>query len=270
MFVPATLRSLRRLWGVRLRDIPVVANARLRRPARYVVKLKRVEVRPDCLTSPGLRDVLIHELAHAASVELHGPAVRPHGREWRELIERARRARLLDGGGPALVPRERRQARRYRHSCPVCHFARRAKRAVSTWRCCPFCHPDVERVAFLHDQAFGLWDGFPVSPGHILVIPKRHMATWFDATKEEQQAITEALDEGKRQVEKKHHPDGYNIGVNVGKAAGQTVDHLHVHLIPRYAGDVKNPRGGSATSSPARATTWPRNPWAPRPAPVQG
>jgi superfamily II DNA or RNA helicase/HKD family nuclease/diadenosine tetraphosphate (Ap4A) HIT family hydrolase len=109
---------------------------------------------------------------------------------------------------------------------------------------CPFCHPDVQRLAFVQETVFALWDGFPVSPGHILVIPKRHFPTWFEATSDELQAITKAIEEAKRTVEQKQNPQGYNIGVNVGKAAGQTIAHLHVHLIPRYENDTPNPRGG--------------------------
>lgn len=109
---------------------------------------------------------------------------------------------------------------------------------------CPFCRPDVERVAFVRDLVFGIWDAFPVTPGHILVVPRRHVGTWFEATSEEHAALMAGITEARSQVESRHTPDGYNIGVNVGRAAGQTVDHLHVHLIPRYRGDVANPRGG--------------------------
>jgi superfamily II DNA or RNA helicase/diadenosine tetraphosphate (Ap4A) HIT family hydrolase len=89
-----------------------------------------------------------------------------------------------------------------------------------------------------------LWDGFPVSPGHVLVTPRRHVATWFEATSQEQVSLLEGIDIAKQVIEKHHRPDGFNIGINVGEAAGQTVPHLHVHVIPRYAGDVTDPRGG--------------------------
>ena len=137
-FTPATLNSLRRLWGVHLRDIPIVPNRRLRRPARYVATHRRIEVRPDCLTGETLRNLLIHELAHAAAVELHGTKVQPHGREWNELINKARRARLLDEERHEELPRAQPSTRRYRHTCPVCQFARTANRPVQTWRC-PDC-----------------------------------------------------------------------------------------------------------------------------------
>lgn len=103
--------------------------------------------------------------------------------------------------------------------------------------------PHTEWVAS-NALAFALRDGFPVSPGHTLVIPKRLVATWFDATRDEQRAIFDLVDEVKRQLNAELRPDGYNIGINVGEPAGQTVMHLHVHVIPRYRGDVDDPRGG--------------------------
>jgi len=95
-----------------------------------------------------------------------------------------------------------------------------------------------------------------VSPGHTLIVPNRHVATWFEATPEEQQALLEAIAEARRRIEKNHAPDGYNIGINSGEAAGQTVRHLHVHVIPRYAGDVTDPRGGVRWVIPDKAAYW--------------
>ena len=110
---------------------------------------------------------------------------------------------------------------------------------------CPFCEPDVGRVFYNDDPLFlCLWDGFPVSPGHALVIPRRHVATWFDATAQEQASLLKGIEIAKQEIEKQYQPDGFNIGINIGEAAGQTVSHLHVHLIPRYTGDVEDPRGG--------------------------
>ena len=109
---------------------------------------------------------------------------------------------------------------------------------------CPFCFPAADRIAFENPFVRALWDAFPVSPGHLLVVPRRHVATWFEATQEERAEILAVLDEAKVLIDSRHRPDGYNIGVNVGRAAGQTVFHLHVHLIPRYSGDVEDPRGG--------------------------
>jgi diadenosine tetraphosphate (Ap4A) HIT family hydrolase len=109
---------------------------------------------------------------------------------------------------------------------------------------CPFCNPPEERVFLTGDGIFGLWDAFPVSPGHALLVPRRHIPSWFDATTAEQVALAKAIADAKAVIEQAHRPDGYNIGINCGAAAGQTVFHLHVHLIPRYQGDVAEPRGG--------------------------
>ncbi|HTO48700.1 MAG TPA: HIT family protein [Burkholderiales bacterium] len=87
-------------------------------------------------------------------------------------------------------------------------------------------------------------DNNSLSRGHVLVIPKRHVASFFDMTTAEQSAVLGLLNEAQRLIQRKHSPDGYNIGVNVGKAGGQSRMHVHVHLIPRYAGDVADPSGG--------------------------
>ena len=93
--------------------------------------------------------------------------------------------------------------------------------------------------------AFAIRDAYPVTPGHTLVVPRREVATWFDATRAEQVAMLELVDEVKRVLDRgTPRPDGYNVGFNAGEAAGQTVMHLHVHVIPRFRGDVDDPRGG--------------------------
>jgi diadenosine tetraphosphate (Ap4A) HIT family hydrolase len=93
--------------------------------------------------------------------------------------------------------------------------------------------------------AFAIEDRYPVSPGHVLVVPRRSIATWFEASRDERQAIFDLVDEVKRLLDARTpSPDGYNIGINSGVAAGQTVMHLHVHVIPRYQGDVPDPTGG--------------------------
>ncbi|MCP3168761.1 DEAD/DEAH box helicase family protein [Myxococcus qinghaiensis] len=103
--------------------------------------------------------------------------------------------------------------------------------------------PESEWVAS-NTLAFAIRDASPASPGHTLVIPRRPVATWFDATAEEQRALFSLVDEVKRGLDAELKPDGYNLGVNVGAAAGQTVFHLHVHVIPRFQGDVADARGG--------------------------
>jgi superfamily II DNA or RNA helicase/diadenosine tetraphosphate (Ap4A) HIT family hydrolase len=97
-----------------------------------------------------------------------------------------------------------------------------------------------------NDLAFGIFDGFPVSPGHILVTTRRIVETWFDATDEEQAALMALVKESKRllDIQLSPTPDGYNVGFNSGGAAGQTVPHVHIHVIPRYIGDMPDPRGG--------------------------
>ena len=99
-------------------------------------------------------------------------------------------------------------------------------------------------------------DGFPVSPGHSLVIPKRHVGSFFEVSAEERLALLELLDQAKQSVQAQSHPDGFNIGINDGPAAGQTVPHLHIHLIPRYRGDLADPRGGVRWVIPDKADYW--------------
>ena len=119
---------------------------------------------------------------------------------------------------------------------------------------CSFCEPDVSRIFYNDDPMFlCFWDGFPVSPGHALVIPRRHVAAWFEASAQEQESLLKGIEIAKREIEKQYQPDGFNIGINVGEAAGQTVPHLHVHVIPRYKGDVEDPRGGVRYVIPDKA-----------------
>jgi diadenosine tetraphosphate (Ap4A) HIT family hydrolase len=121
---------------------------------------------------------------------------------------------------------------------------------------CPFCNLDNSRIILTNAYAIALYDGFPVSVGHSLIIPKRHIASFFEATREEQAALLDLLAEMQEVLVKKRNPDGFNIGINVGEAAGQTVMHLHIHLIPRYAGDQPDPRGGVRWIFPEKADYW--------------
>ncbi len=107
---------------------------------------------------------------------------------------------------------------------------------------CPFCvfeNPIIE-----NDLAYARYDLYPVTPGHMLIITKRHVADFFAATLEERQALHDILEAAKRLLDRECKPDGYNVGVNCGEAAGQTIMHLHIHLIPRLHGDIDNPCGG--------------------------
>jgi len=101
-----------------------------------------------------------------------------------------------------------------------------------------------ESVLAENELAYARFDSHSLSAGHVLVVPKRHLADFFDMTPKEQAAVVELLAKARQLIHAKHTPDGYNIGVNVGKAAGQSRMHVHVHLIPRYHGDVADPKGG--------------------------
>lgn len=110
---------------------------------------------------------------------------------------------------------------------------------------CPFCNPDSDTELILESAtAYALYDKFPVNEGHALIIPKRHCADYFDLTFKEQSACVFMLNKLKEVVSQKFNPDGFNIGMNIGESGGQTVNHVHIHLIPRYKGDVEDPRGG--------------------------
>jgi diadenosine tetraphosphate (Ap4A) HIT family hydrolase len=109
---------------------------------------------------------------------------------------------------------------------------------------CIFCNIDKERIIAENEWAFAIYDVYPVSQGHMLIIPKKHFDNYFEADPQTKEQLWKLVEECKKNVDKKFNPDGYNIGINCGEAAGQTVMHLHIHLIPRYKGDIGNPRGG--------------------------
>lgn len=109
---------------------------------------------------------------------------------------------------------------------------------------CIFCNVSQDKVIAQNHLCFAIYDGFPVSIGHTLIIPKRHVADYFSLTEDELMAMQQMMRELKHRLDVDLSPDGYNVGVNVNEAAGQTVYHVHMHLIPRYKGDVDNPRGG--------------------------
>ncbi|MEI6206332.1 MAG: HIT family protein [Desulfuromonadales bacterium] len=140
---------------------------------------------------------------------------------------------------------------------------------------CHFCTLDPTRIIADNTHALAIMDDFPVSPGHALIIPKRHIASLFEASREERDALFDLLEEVRNpsqppfakggdkshptslsEREEKILPDGFNIGINDGAAAGQTVMHLHIHLIPRYAGDQPDPRGGVRWIFPDKAAYW--------------
>ena len=108
---------------------------------------------------------------------------------------------------------------------------------------CPFCSQTGE-VVLVSGLCFARWDKYPVTEGHLLIIPKRHISDYFSATAKEKAALWALVDKAKTLLDERFKPDGYNVGINVGASAGQTVMHCHIHLIPRRRGDSINPRGG--------------------------
>lgn len=122
---------------------------------------------------------------------------------------------------------------------------------------CPFCTRIASDPSLLQDgAALALPDAFPLNPGHTLVVPRRHVADLFSLTSEEQAEIWRLVATVRARIVQDEHPDGFNIGVNIGDVAGQTVDHAHVHVIPRFKGDVPDPRGGVRWVVPSRAPYW--------------
>ena len=124
---------------------------------------------------------------------------------------------------------------------------------------CVFC----ERIragswVAANELAVAFPDGYPLSPGHTLIVPKRHEPDFFALSIAEQKAVVDLLPVVRHLIEREHEPDGYNAGLNIGEAAGQTVPHAHLHLIPRYHGDVSDPRGGIRWILPAQAAYWSR------------
>ncbi len=110
---------------------------------------------------------------------------------------------------------------------------------------CRFCISKSGRRVMIRSKfGFAAWDRHPASDGHFLVIPYRHFASYFDINDDEREDLWNLVAEGKVMADAKWNPDGYNIGINVGESAGQSVHHLHIHVIPRYKGDVENPKGG--------------------------
>jgi diadenosine tetraphosphate (Ap4A) HIT family hydrolase len=121
---------------------------------------------------------------------------------------------------------------------------------------CVFCQLPRERIVDENEHAVLILDGFPVSPGHSLIVPKRHVGSFFELSAPERQALLGLLDIAHSRLRDSHKPDGFNVGINDGAAAGQTVSHLHIHLIPRYAGDQPDPRGGVRWVIPEKADYW--------------
>lgn len=122
---------------------------------------------------------------------------------------------------------------------------------------CPFCSLPNERVVLANKSGYVVRDAYPVSQGHTLIIPRRHIGSFFELGTDERQDLLNLLDTAQAKLQINHQPQGYNIGINDGPAAGQTVPHLHIHLIPRYTNDVTDPRGGVRWVIPEKAKYWP-------------
>jgi diadenosine tetraphosphate (Ap4A) HIT family hydrolase len=117
---------------------------------------------------------------------------------------------------------------------------------------CPFCQLPAERLAEANAHAFAVADAFPVAAGHTLIISRRHVPSFFELTAEEMAAVNELLCRMREHLDVRLSPGGYNIGINVGVVSGQTIPHVHVHLIPRFVGDVQDPVGGVRNIIPGR------------------
>lgn len=109
---------------------------------------------------------------------------------------------------------------------------------------CPFCKPFADDMVAKNGLCYARWDRYPVSKGHLLIMPFRHTPDFFTLTQDEKLALIDLIEESKEIIVENFRPDGYNIGMNIGTVAGQTIPHCHCHIIPRYDGDVKRPRGG--------------------------
>lgn len=109
---------------------------------------------------------------------------------------------------------------------------------------CPFCNISKNRILFENEKAFAIFDQYPVSPGHTLIISKSHYVNYFELPKSEQVLCWNLVNTIKENIEEVYSPDGYNIGININESAGQTINHVHIHIIPRYKGDEINPEGG--------------------------
>ena len=121
---------------------------------------------------------------------------------------------------------------------------------------CPFCTLPAQRIIHTSQHGVVIKDGFPISPGHTLVIPRRHVDSFFTLTADEKLDLLGLLEIAKASVDAEFKPDSYNVGINDGPSAGQTVPHLHIHLIPRYIGDVPDARGGVRWIVPGKADYW--------------
>jgi len=129
--------------------------------------------------------------------------------------------------------------------CEIYEYKHINQSEVNLENDCPFCNPDKDREIILESASvFAVYDKFPVNNGHVLIIPKKHVSNYFELSFKEQSACWFVLNSVQKIIQEKFNPDGFNVGININETAGQTVPHVHIHLIPRYNGDVEEPRGG--------------------------
>jgi diadenosine tetraphosphate (Ap4A) HIT family hydrolase len=121
---------------------------------------------------------------------------------------------------------------------------------------CPFCEIDPARIVAESTTAIAIRDEFPVAEGHTLIVPRRHVSSIFALSSEQQAAIWAFMTDVREQLRIQFLPDAFTIGINDGAAAGQTIEHAHIHLIPRRIGDVPDPRGGVRHIIPGNARYW--------------
>ena len=129
----------------------------------------------------------------------------------------------------------------------------RTDRPAAVESACPFCQVPEERIVMTLGSGMALHDSYPVAEGHTLVVPEAHVASLFDLPEERQAELWKLVVMVRDHLTEELHPAGFNVGVNDGLAAGQTVAHAHIHVIPRFEGDAPDPRGGVRWLLPEKA-----------------
>ena len=125
---------------------------------------------------------------------------------------------------------------------------------------CPFCNIVIDKILYQSPTAMAFHDAFPVTEGHTLVVPRQHVTSVFDLSDTDLAQLWQLVAQVRSALGKQFSPDAFNIGINDGEAAGQTVSHAHVHIIPRYSGDAPDPRGGIRWIIPEKAVYWEDSP----------
>ena len=127
---------------------------------------------------------------------------------------------------------------------------------LPTSKPCPFCSLGERELLASNTSSFAIFDNYPISQGHALIIPRRHLGSFFELSKAERDDLIDLIEQAKAKLDAQFAPDSYNIGINDGPAAGQTIGHCHIHLITRYQGDMPDPRGGVRWIIPDKADYW--------------